>query len=285
MEENVQKETKKNKNSFLRVRFRSIFMGIIIGIILCFGFYKKYNVNNNVVTEYNKQTIDVDYLIGSLHNMSDLITQVLEYQGIVEQTNSKNVLGFIPNEETFLMVYRASVKAGIDMSKIQLTVDDDKILIKLPHANIKDKKILPSSIKFYDIQKAWLKMDDDKEKAVNAISIAESDIDKNANLDRLLSNAEQQAKIFIESFIESIDSDVKIEFEFIEDETNSSNTNNNTNDETNSITNNETDSYETNSNEQSDMNNNEVNNNGTSKDKTDNITINDETSEETDGGI
>ena len=109
------------------------------------------------------------------------------------------------------MVYTAEIKAGIDLSKVSLKKNDNKIIVNMPNAAIKYKKVKPDTIRYYDTKKALIK-GDGKQLGREAQVEAENDIDKNVNIEKLLNSAEEQAKKVIEGFIKEISGDLIIEF-------------------------------------------------------------------------
>lgn len=211
-ENNLKEENKKNKkvknfNIFLRIKW--LLFGIIVGIIFSIVSYDKIKttINKKIINE----NIDIEYLTGTIRNMSDLITSELEYTGIVEyKTHEGEFFNFLIGEE-FLMMYNAEIKAGIDLTEVVLSKEDDKILVYMPHATLKYKKVKPDSIKFYDTKKALIKSDG-KQLGMQAQIEAENDIDKNVNIEKLLQNAEEQAKRVIEGLIKEISGDFLIVF-------------------------------------------------------------------------
>ena len=211
-ENNLKEENKKNKkvknfNIFLRIKW--LLFGIIVGIIFSIVSYDKIKttINKKIINE----NVDIEYLTGTIRNMSDLITSELEYTGIVEyKTHEGEFLNFLIGEE-FLMMYNAEIKAGIDLTEVVLSKEDDKILVYMPHATLKYKKVKPDSIKFYDTKKALIKSDG-KQLGMQAQIEAENDIDKNVNIEKLLQNAEEQAKRVIEGLIKEISGDFLIVF-------------------------------------------------------------------------
>lgn len=48
------------------------------------------------------------------------------------------------------MVYTANFKAGVKVKDIKVQVNQDQVTVTLPQSQLLDKKIDPSSIKFYD---------------------------------------------------------------------------------------------------------------------------------------
>ena len=203
------KEVKVIKKISIFSKIKWMFFGIILGILFSIFLYDKIKttVNKTII----KDSVDIEYITGMIRNMSDLITSELEYTGIVEyKTHEGELLNFLTGEE-FLMVYNAEIKAGIDLSRVSLEKLEDKIIVYMPSATIKYKKVKPDTIRYYDTKKALIK-GDGKQLGREAQVEAENDIDKNVNIEKLLNSAEEQAKKVIEGLIKEIAGDLIVEF-------------------------------------------------------------------------
>ena len=214
--ENENNSTRKMKNdrkvNLMPIRFKWLILGIILGVGLSVFSYIK--IKDSITTERKIEStkLNIDYLTGTIRNMSDLITSELEYSGIVEHESNVGKWNSFVTEERFLMVYNAQIKAGIDLSSVKLTASDDKIIVEMPHSSVKFKKVNPDSIRIYDVKKALIK-GDGKMQLQEAIVEAENDMDKNANLSRLLKSAEDQAEAVIKGLISEIENK-EVEFRY-----------------------------------------------------------------------
>lgn len=214
--ENENNSTRKMKNdrkvNLMPIRFKWLILGIILGVGLSVFSYIK--IKDSITTERKIEStkLNIDYLTGTIRNMSDLITSELEYSGIVEHESNVGKWNSFVTEERFLMVYNAQIKAGIDLSSVKLTASDDKIIVEMPHSSVKFKKVNPDSIRIYDVKKALIK-GDGKIQLQEAIVEAENDMDKNANLSRLLKSAEDQAEAVIKGLISEIENK-EVEFRY-----------------------------------------------------------------------
>lgn len=214
--ENENNSTRKMKNyrkvNLMPIRFKWLILGIILGVGLSVFSYIK--IKDSITTERKIEStkLNIDYLTGTIRNMSDLITSELEYSGIVEHESNAGKWNSFVTEERFLMVYNAQIKAGIDLSSVKLTASDDKIIVEMPHSSVKFKKVNPDSIRIYDVKKALIK-GDGKIQLQEAIVEAENDMDKNANLSRLLKSAEDQAEAVIKGLISEIENK-EVEFRY-----------------------------------------------------------------------
>lgn len=213
-EEKQKKAKKGDSNIFLRIRW--LLFGMIIGFVCCVLFYfgVKTEVNNN----QKKPEVNVDYLTGTIREMSDLISAELDFSGVLEyETEEEGILSDLKKDK-FLLRYDGEIKAGMDLNEVEISKSDDKILVKMPHAKIIYKKILPDTMKIYDVKKAWAIFGNDKKEELHdAIIKAEKDMDENANMEKLLISAEEQAKKLIDGFIKDVEPNIQVEYTFLEE--------------------------------------------------------------------
>lgn len=128
-----------------------------------------------------------------LSKCSDLTTARLDYRGIIKYEEGD--IQYI-NKKSFSMIYDARIKAGIDLSQAQVTVNDKKITVSVPAPEMQDITVDPDSLEFYDEKLAlfnWTK----KEDTQNAMKKAEEDAAKKAAQTDLLSQAAEQAETVI----------------------------------------------------------------------------------------
>lgn len=90
---------------------------------------------------------DAATLQSKLKNTSELTTQELIYQGVF-----RDETGSIPfiNKDKFLVKYKATVRAGFNVSDAKVTATDDTVTVTIPHAKIQSVNIQADDIKFYD---------------------------------------------------------------------------------------------------------------------------------------
>lgn len=156
--------------------------------------------NTEKETIVKKYEVTVEYLEKALVNISELSTAELSYTGIctVEE-------GDIPliNKKGFSMLYKGTVKAGIDASAIGIDITDKEVIIKLPKAQMQEPAVDPSSIQFYDEKKAlfnWTDLSD----SVDGIILAQEDIKQQAETDGILEKADKQAEYIVRGLLEDI---------------------------------------------------------------------------------
>ena len=99
-----------------------------------------------------------------------------------------------------LIVVDLLKRAGIDINEVDVNVNKETIVIKLPKADVLDVKIVPESIKFYDEKYALFNWED-KEDTVAAVKAAEEDVRATIEVQELCERACEQSKMLIEALI------------------------------------------------------------------------------------
>ena len=133
-----------------------------------------------------------------LEKLGELSTAQMTYTGLYTVTEGK--IPFL-TQKGFSMVYTAQVRAGIDVSKMEIQVTEKQVTVTLPPAEIQMLKVDPDSIQFYDEKHALFNWDK-KTDVTSAIAIAESDTREKADTDGLLEQASQRAAYIVEGLLE-----------------------------------------------------------------------------------
>lgn len=120
--------------------------------------------------------------------------------------------GSIPliTKKSFSIYYEATVKAGIDLSRITSEVTDDKVIVMLPPAEIQDCKISSNSIEFYDVDNSLFNKTK-PEDVPAALEYAENDVYYQATTDQLLDIADENAVKTISALLNGFIDDMTIE--------------------------------------------------------------------------
>ena len=191
-------------------------VGVAIGVVLSvLGFvgYEKFiekpeivEVEVPVEVEAPKPEITIEYVDKKLENLGELATAEMTYNGLYSI-----VEGNIPfiTQKGFSMTYEAQVKAGIDVSAIEVEVTDKEVVVTLPAAEIQTSYVNPESIQFYDEKMAvfnWTEKTD----VTEAITSAEADVKEKADLDGLLERASKQAEYIVKGLLEDAVGDLKV---------------------------------------------------------------------------
>jgi hypothetical protein len=142
--------------------------------------------------------ITAEYITGKMEVASELNTAELTYTGIVRYED-----GSIPwiTQKGFTMKYTATVKAGIDFSKIKVDVNSKNVIVTLPETEIQSVNVDSNSIDFYDQSYAIFNWSD-KQDVATALQAAESDVISNANLDELKAKSEEQTEKLIRGLLQ-----------------------------------------------------------------------------------
>ena len=191
-------------------------VGVAIGVVLSvLGFvgYEKFiekpeivEVEVPVEVEAPKPEITIEYVDKKLENLGELATAEMTYNGLYSI-----VEGNIPfiTQKGFSMTYEAQVKAGIEVSEIEVEVTDKEVVVTLPAAEIQTSYVDPESIQFYDEKMALFNWTE-KTDVTEAITSAEADVKEKADLDGLLERASKQAEYIVKGLLEDAVGDLKV---------------------------------------------------------------------------
>lgn len=144
------------------------------------------------------RSVDTSYISGKLEDVGELATQKLTYTGYI--TLSKGRIPFI-NKNGFSMKYTATMKAGMEFEEFDIKVNENSVVVKIPHAKVLGVKVESETIEFYD-EKFSLFNQYGKEGTAEAITVAEEDALKNAEYSELLEKADEHAEELICQFLE-----------------------------------------------------------------------------------
>lgn len=198
------KEKNESKNIFkliVKHKVGSAIVGTIVLILIIAAIL--FAISNRTAK------VDTEYLNALVTKSSELTTAKLNYTGISDYTDTG--VTFI-NRSDFTMVYKATVRAGIDVKQVKITSDDDKkiVYVKIPKATIQDVKVDASSIKYYDEKFALFNVDE-KEDSNKAIELAEEAAKKEAANMGVLALADEQSATLIKGIIaESVPDEYEI---------------------------------------------------------------------------
>lgn len=190
--------------------------GVVIGVVLSvLGFvcYEKFFEEPEIVeievpveVEAPKPEITIEYVDKKLENLGELATAEMTYNGLY--TIVEGNIPFI-TQKGFSMTYEAQVKAGIDVSAIEVEVSDKEVVVTLPAAEIQMSYVDPETIQFYDEKMALFNWTE-KTDVTEAITSAEADVQEKADLDGLLERASKQAQYIVKGLLEDAVGDLKV---------------------------------------------------------------------------
>lgn len=176
---------------------------MVIGILLVF-------IGVFIYTRVQKAKdvkITTSFVSGRLEAVSELTASELTYTGLIKYSE-----GNIPflTKNTFSMIYTATVRAGMDISQAQIRVTDKKVTISLPENKVQSIDVDTASIEFYDEHWALFNWTE-KEDIIDAVSVAEEDVLKKADIDSLLENARVQTEAVIKGMLTDVVGDKELE--------------------------------------------------------------------------
>lgn len=146
-------------------------------------------------------SIDETVVTKQLKACSDLATSKMMYRGLVTYTSGNIELW---DKKSFQMIYDAEIKAGVDMSEADVSMDGKKIEISLPAATIQDVSIDPDSIKIYDQKYSLLNWADRSDTSA-AMSEAKADAREAAEKSDMAGQADTQARAIVKQMFAVID--------------------------------------------------------------------------------
>lgn len=180
---------KKGKIVLASIRMVSI---LIIAIAAIFVTYR--------LTKKDEPEITNTFISEKLEAVSELTTAKLTYTGLVRYTEGN--IPFLTKKE-FNMLYRAGVRAGIDLSQANIDVTDSEVKLTLPKAEIQEISVDADSIQFYDESFALLN-GEKREDTVEALKVAEEDVRENGNMEDLMAEAQEQTEILLTGFLDEL---------------------------------------------------------------------------------
>lgn len=161
-------------------------------------------------TKESEPEITNSFISDKLEAASELTSAKLTYNGLVRY--SEGSIPFITKKE-FSMIYRAEVKAGIDLSKVESEITDAQVKITVPRIEILDISIDESSIQFYDERFALLNWEK-KEDLLETIQEAKADVEAKGDMDGLKDNAKNQIEILLVGLFEDCIGERELVIEF-----------------------------------------------------------------------
>ena len=183
---------KKGKIVLASIRMVSI---LIIAIAAIFVTYR--------LTKKDEPEITNTFISEKLEAVSELTTAKLTYTGLVRYTEGN--IPFLTKKE-FNMLYRAGVRAGIDLSQANIDVTDSEVKLTLPKAEIQEISVDADSIQFYDESFALFN-GEKREDTVEALKVAEEDVRENGNMEDLMAEAQEQTEILLTGFLDELSGD------------------------------------------------------------------------------
>lgn len=183
-----------------------LFMLIIVVVAVLSLVY----MVGKMLEENRKPEVTNAFISSKLETVSDLTTAKMTYNGLIRYED-----GEIPilTQKSFFMVYRAEVRAGIDISKIQSSITETEVILYVPKVDIQDIDIDETSIQFYD-EKVALFNWTEREDTLDAIAEAKKDVKEKVDFEELNEKAKNQTEILLRGLFEGTIGERELEIQF-----------------------------------------------------------------------
>ena len=161
-------------------------------MLLGIGFYGGMNY-----TPPGAPTVEASALEAQIADCSELTTSKLSYTGYVQYEECH-----IPliTKKAFSMTYVADARAGVDLSKAKVNINDNTITVKLPKAETQVIAIDPNSLEFFDEHRALFNWQDRNDSAT-ALEAAQADVESKIDQTALIEEADAQARLVVEDLL------------------------------------------------------------------------------------
>ena len=145
MANNIDSESKPRR----RLRLRGKLLGLLI-LILALGL--SFFLGAVLTHRDSAPTITTDLISQRLNGIQELATVEYYYTNMGQYENQLDFYGWkVPfTTKRFILSYDAVIKAGVDLSALDVRVTDDTITITLPEPKILSHEIPEDSIQVFD---------------------------------------------------------------------------------------------------------------------------------------
>ena len=189
----------------MKTKFKVI-IAVILAVVISIGSISAYKY----ITSPKEESIPLET---TLEDAAELTTQKMIISDVFRSTK-----GTIPllNKNRFLVQYKTTITAGLDVQNAKIKETDDKITITIPHCTIDEDsiKIKSSDLKIYDTNFAIMSVD--KEAVMELVGEVEKKAKKKAESDEygFLENADENAKKVIKGMFENVADGREVVVEF-----------------------------------------------------------------------
>ena len=156
-----------------------------------------------------QESVVLETVQDGLKAMGELVTEEYAFTEVITYSNLKQFLGIdLPWTETnYIASYDGVIRAGIDFAAVKVTVeprdDGEHLTVTLPKAEIQSTEIDPDSFILYS-EKTGLGNPLSASDFNQSLTELEHDAQKNAIEKGVLDRADEQARLLIERFIQSV---------------------------------------------------------------------------------
>lgn len=151
-------------------------------------------------TAHIKQSkVDTNYVNALITKSSELTSAKFNYTGMTKYQDSGVP---VVSKSNFIMVYKATARAGVDVDKVKVRVDDMRKIVHLtiPPAEVQDVNVDTSSIEYFDEGFAVANLNQ-KEDGNQAIALAKDDAREEIKTSGVLEMADAQSESLIEGIL------------------------------------------------------------------------------------
>lgn len=199
--------SKEGKGGGVKRFIKTIILIVVVGAIAFgAGYWSGRNYKAPEVIQHTDPLVLQQSIEGKLAEASDLVTVEYRYTNAASQESSLKIKGWtIPlTTKRFVVRYDGVIKAGIDISKVSITVEDMVIKVLIPRSDILSHEIDQSSLEVLDETKNIfnpIQVED-----YNSFQAEQKKLcERNALSKGLLQDADENAKRVIKELIESMD--------------------------------------------------------------------------------
>ena len=189
----------------MKTKFKVI-IAVILAAVISIGSISAYKY----ITSPKEESIPLET---TLEDAAELTTQKMIISDVFRSTKGTILL---LNKNRFLVQYKTTITAGLDVQNAKIKETDDKITITIPHCTIDEDsiKIKSSDLKIYDTNFAIMSVD--KEAVMELVGEAEKKAKKKAESDEygFLENADENAKKVIKGMFENVADGREVVVEF-----------------------------------------------------------------------
>ncbi|MDD3428992.1 MAG: DUF4230 domain-containing protein [Oscillospiraceae bacterium] len=131
--------------------FKLMISCIFITAIIVSAFFI-YMMINGQARQVSAPVVTSQMVEEQLQGLSELVTVKYIYSSVGKYETSKDFYGYtIPfTKKSFLLTYNGIIKAGIDLSLVNVKISENRVLIILPTPQVSSHEIDQNSIQVFD---------------------------------------------------------------------------------------------------------------------------------------
>lgn len=174
-------------------------ISIMLCVMMCFTM-------TSCKEEVEKET-EIVPLASNMRSICELATLKCYYHNVAKsfEKDAEGALWWKKDKE-FWIEYSGVVTIGVDVAKVRLDVDDDKVTITIPPAKVLDCKVDETSLNEDSFVKASGSADISADDQTAAFAKAQQEMEEEAANDTtLLASAQDRAKKLLEDYIHNIE--------------------------------------------------------------------------------